>query len=407
MTPLELDEYLDHNDVKINDETLSIAHHGILGMKWGRLNGPPYPLGRGDHSASEKKAASKAGIKVGTDSGKGSIENIKKSGTTVSRSRSSSKSETMGSARDGKESKSVEQTGSTNRQETAQKSKPVDKNELKKRQEAAKKARDTKAAKKEHEEYRQEALWSGDPKRIKEVMKESSYQEIKEALDRVDIYAKVDAKIPPEPSTMDKIDKIVSNANTINNWVTTGTNIWNNFAKIHNAVNQDGSDLPIIGQDNSKNRTAAQKAAARIDRQERELVKNAIKSGDPQKIQSVLSMMNATELNDANTMLKNKEALNMTIKDQSPETKKAREQLNEIIMNGDNTALLDALNSYTSDQLTQAQNRSNTINNLQKSVMVQRARSMQSSGKTYEEIAEALNIPKGSVGNLLFGGSTK
>ena len=35
MTPLELDEYLDHNDVKINDETLSIAHHGILGMKWG------------------------------------------------------------------------------------------------------------------------------------------------------------------------------------------------------------------------------------------------------------------------------------------------------------------------------------------------------------------------------------
>lgn len=392
MTPLELDEYLDHNDVEINDEILSIAHHGILGMKWGRLNGPPYPLGRGDHSANEKKAASKAGIKVGTDSGKGSIENIKKSGTTVSRSRTTSKSETMGSA---------------NRQETAQKSKPVDKNELKKRQEAAQKARDTKAAKKEHEEYRQEALWSGDPKRIKEVMKESSYQEIKDALDRVDIYAKVNAKIPPEPSTMDKIDKIVSNANTINNWVTTGTNIWNNFAKIHNAVSQDDSDLPIIGQDNSKNRTADQKAAAKIDKQERALVKNAIKSGDPQKIQRVLSKMNATELNDANTMLKNKEALNMTIKDQSPETKKAREQLNKIIMNGDNTALLDTLSSYASDQLTQAQNRSNTINNLQKSVMVQRARSMQSSGKTYEEIAEALNIPKGSVGNLLFGGSTK
>jgi len=81
MTPLELDEYLDHNDVEINDEILSIAHHGILGMKWGRLNGPPYPLGKGDHSANEKKAASKAGIKVGSDSGKGSIENIKKSGT--------------------------------------------------------------------------------------------------------------------------------------------------------------------------------------------------------------------------------------------------------------------------------------------------------------------------------------
>lgn len=260
------------------------------------------------------------------------------------------------------------------------------------------------AAKEEHERYRQEALRSGDPKRIKEVMKESSYQEIKDALDRVDIYEKVNAKIPPEPSTMDKINKIVSNANTINNWVTTGTNIWNNFARIHNAVSQDGSDLPIIGQDNSKNRTADQKAAALIDKQERALVKNAIKSGDPQKIQSVLSKMNATELNDANTMLKNKEALNMTIKDQSPETKKAREELNKIIMSGDNTALLNTLSSYTSDQLTQAQNRSNAMNNLQKSVMVRRARSMQSNGKTYEEIAEALNIPKGSVGNLLFGG---
>lgn len=33
-----------------------LAHHGILGMKWGRKNGPPYPIGVSDHSASEKKA---------------------------------------------------------------------------------------------------------------------------------------------------------------------------------------------------------------------------------------------------------------------------------------------------------------------------------------------------------------
>lgn len=35
---------------------LYLAHHGILGMKWGKQNGPPYPLGADDHSASEKKA---------------------------------------------------------------------------------------------------------------------------------------------------------------------------------------------------------------------------------------------------------------------------------------------------------------------------------------------------------------
>jgi len=33
-----------------------LSHHGILGQKWGKRNGPPYPLNSGDHSASEKKA---------------------------------------------------------------------------------------------------------------------------------------------------------------------------------------------------------------------------------------------------------------------------------------------------------------------------------------------------------------
>ena len=33
-----------------------LQHHGILGMKWGKLNGPPYPLDAEDHSKSEKKA---------------------------------------------------------------------------------------------------------------------------------------------------------------------------------------------------------------------------------------------------------------------------------------------------------------------------------------------------------------
>lgn len=36
--------------------TDSIAHHGVLGQRHGVRNGPPYPLGAGDHSASEKKA---------------------------------------------------------------------------------------------------------------------------------------------------------------------------------------------------------------------------------------------------------------------------------------------------------------------------------------------------------------
>lgn len=33
-----------------------MAHHGILGQKWGTKNGPPYPLGGGDYTQSERKA---------------------------------------------------------------------------------------------------------------------------------------------------------------------------------------------------------------------------------------------------------------------------------------------------------------------------------------------------------------
>lgn len=45
--------YKDFDDVKENEEHLE--HHGILGQKWGKRNGPPYPLKEGDHSKEEQK----------------------------------------------------------------------------------------------------------------------------------------------------------------------------------------------------------------------------------------------------------------------------------------------------------------------------------------------------------------
>lgn len=38
------------------DSKSDLRHHGILGQRWGKRNGPPYPLGGGDYSQAERKA---------------------------------------------------------------------------------------------------------------------------------------------------------------------------------------------------------------------------------------------------------------------------------------------------------------------------------------------------------------
>lgn len=40
-----------------------VWHHGIKGQSWGVRNGPPYPLGSGDHSAAERKAGWRSSLK--------------------------------------------------------------------------------------------------------------------------------------------------------------------------------------------------------------------------------------------------------------------------------------------------------------------------------------------------------
>lgn len=52
-----------------------IEHHGIIGMRWGRKNGPPYPLTGRTHTAVTRKASSSE-IAAAKKRGNGEVESL-------------------------------------------------------------------------------------------------------------------------------------------------------------------------------------------------------------------------------------------------------------------------------------------------------------------------------------------
>ena len=190
--------------ITVESIDIFVNHNGILGQKHGVRNGPPYPLGEGDHSSSEESAAKKAGISVGTSSGKGSLDNAE----------SANKKETS----DKKESSS----------DTSQK-KPT----------------------------KEDIVNSGDIKLIQSSMKDLNLTELQTAIAKRSLMIQVNKTA--NPSTVKKLQETTQTLKDISVSAENVISFYNTGAKILNSLTT--TTLPIISSGTSNK---AKKAVSKI-----------------------------------------------------------------------------------------------------------------------------------------------
>ena len=203
-----------------------LEHHQILGAKWGKKNGPPYPLGSGDHSSAEKKAAAAAGVKVGKDSGKGSIDNVKKKKKApLTEEEKRLKAEEARLKGDSKNINKYMDKLTTDELRDAQTRAQIKKSLSEEKQSKA-------------EKDKRDAMLSGDKEKVKEYATKMTYNELTEAMNKVDLMQRLNY-VPPKPTTMDKIDNAIKKVDTARDWMEKSLKAYDALAAINNTFNKD------------------------------------------------------------------------------------------------------------------------------------------------------------------------
>lgn len=224
-----------------------LEHFQILGAKWGKRNGPPYPLGSGDHSASEKNAAKAAGVKVGSDSGKGSIENVKKKKKSPAQNKPKKpltpeerREQALAASRSGdkkKIAKSIDDLSTEELRDAAERARL-------KEQLTKKDPSEVKVSKADKD--KREVINSGNKELVRQYASQMSLAELQEAWNKVELTARVNYE-PPPPSAFDKMRDVANKLGTFKDVAEKGIGAYNVMAKFYNATHKD-SEWPIIGE---------------------------------------------------------------------------------------------------------------------------------------------------------------
>lgn len=257
MTDLTISE----NDLQTYNEAMeSLEHHGILGQKWGRQQGPPYPLDSEDHSAAEKKAGWRKSLEGATEKIKAATEKAK---AEIAARKESPK---------------------------PQIEKPAQ-NAAKKEETAEEKAAREKAEKRQ-------IIDSADANTIAANASKLTTQELQEAVNRMNLMQQVNRNTTTPPTVQDKINGAINKLDQAATTVTKGIDAYNKVARIYNKF-QD-PPLPVLdGTAADRAKKMADDKKAEVEKQRKDLVDKAIKSGDINKILQVQGVATNEELGGA------------------------------------------------------------------------------------------------------------
>lgn len=286
-----------------------LVHFGILGQKHGQRNGPPYPLGSGDHSAKEKQAASAAGVKVGSDSGKGSIDNVKKKKSKPKKPLTPEE----------RRAQALEAVSKGDKKKITKNMDQLTTDELRDAETRARLKESLSKSDPDHkskaDKEKDEVIKSGDKEKIQAYADKLTYNELAEAMNKMNLMAQLNYVAPP-PTAMDKLRKAAEAAGKFKDAAEKSIGAYNQVAKIMNTVNKD-ANWPIVGE---KPRNEEKKAAETIAKD----VGNQVQETRQQQIQKSYKEQADEALKNAKIDYKNEKKLQKWMDKQ--EAKEAEKQ---------------------------------------------------------------------------------